>query len=197
MQLFLYTLIVTLGLASYAIGAWKMLRNEYSPSTFSRVVWVLLAINSFAGVWLSNSSVASVLLAVVSLLGCITMCLISFVKGTKEMGHLEYFCLALLVLSIIVWVFFRAPLVNLIISLGAHFIGAAPTYKKVWRNPQSENIAFWSLFFLASVLSIFTSDWSALKTIIYPLYFALFDGSIMLLAMRRFAKSTDISPAVG
>jgi hypothetical protein len=168
-----YITITLLGLASYAIGLWKMLDNQYAPSTFSRVVWLLLTINSFAGVALSNSSPASLLLAAISLIGNIAICIASFWKGTREIGKLEYFCIVLLILSGFVWIFLKAPLINLVISLFAHFIGAVPTYKKVIRYPQSENMAFWLLFFLASVLSVFVSDMSSPKGIIYPIYFAL------------------------
>jgi cation transport ATPase len=188
MNLSLYVAITVLGLASYVIGVWKMLQNKYAPSTFSRVVWVLLAINSFAGVLLSNSSKASILLAAILLIGNAAVCIVSFAKGTREMGHLEYVCLALLIISGVIWIFFKAPLINLSISLIAHFIGAAPTYKKVWRNPKSENTAFWLLFFLASVLSIFVSDHSSLKTIILPIYFIFFDGSIVLLTLRKYSN---------
>lgn len=182
---FIYIIIALLGISSYAAGAWKMLRNKYSPSVFSRIVWVLLAINSFVAVVLSGSS-ASILLGAILLLGNIAICIISFSKGTKGMGNLEYICLVLLAISVLIWIFFRAPVVNLVISLAAHFIGAAPTYKKVWLDPKSEDVTFWFLFFLASALSIFVSDYSSLTTILLPIYFAAFDGSILLLAMRRF-----------
>lgn len=185
LQIGIYIVITILGLSSYIIGLWKILINQYSPSTFSRVVWVLLAVNSFSSVALSNSSQASLLLAAISLAGNIAICIASFWKGTKEMGQLEYVCVALLILSGLVWIFFNAPLVNLGISLLAHFIGAGPTYKKVFRNPHSENMAFWLLFFLASVLSIFVSDTMSFKAIILPVYYALFDGSIIVLILRK------------
>ena len=186
MQIFLLAVITILGVASYVAGVWQMLKGKYLPSTFSRVVWVLLAINSFAGVVLSKSSQSSILLGAILLLGNIAVCIVSFWKGTKTIGKLEYYCIALLVLSGIIWIFFRAPLVNLAISLFAHFIGAAPTYKKVWQNPKGESIAFWSLFFLASVLSIFASQGHSFEMMILPIYFAVFDGSIFLLSMRRY-----------
>jgi hypothetical protein len=119
------------------------------------------------------------------LIGNIAICIASFWKGTRTIGRLEYYCLALLGVSVLVWIFFKAPLVNLSVSLFAHFIGAVPTYKKVWQNPKSESVAFWSLFFAASVLSIFASPSLALGTILLPVYFALFDGSIFVLAMRK------------
>jgi hypothetical protein len=183
-QTFLFIAIAILGLSSYGIGAWQMLKGSYTPSTFSRVVWVLLAINSFAGVYLGGGSKSSILLGGVLLVGNVLICVISFWKGVRTISKLEYFCIVLLIVSGLVWIFFRAPVVNLIISLVAHFIGAAPTYKKVWEDPESESIAFWSLFFLASVLSIFARDDNSLKAIILPIYYAFFDGSIFILALR-------------
>jgi len=188
MTTFLYTLITILGLGSYFMGVREMLQNKYSPSTFSRVIWVLLAINSFAGVFLSNGTKSSILLAGILLLGNITICIVSFWKGAREMGKLEYFSLGLLLISGIIWIFFSAPLVNLFISLFAHFIGGLPTYKKVWINPRSESVDFWSLFFFASLLSIFASDITTVSSIIFPIYFTLFDGSMFVLALRRGSK---------
>ena len=180
----LYLLITLLGILSYAIGIGKMLKNKYAPSTFSRIIWFLLAINSFAGVLLSNSSSASILLAGILLLGNMGICVVSFFKGTRGIGRLEYICSMLLVLSAIVWLVSDAPLVNLLISLLAHFIGAAPTYKKVWHQPESEDIGFWLLFFLASLLSIFVSDASTLKAVIFPIYYMLF--ARVALSRERF-----------
>lgn len=165
-----------------------MLRNQYTPSIFSRVVWLLIAINSFAGIIFSHGSTASVLLGGIALLGSAIICLISFWKGTRTMGQLEYICLALLFLSIVIWVLFRTPLLNLLISLCAHFIGALPTYKKVWLQPRSESTGFWSLFFLASLLSVFVSGTNSLQAIIYPIYYTFFDGGMFLLTLRKHTQ---------
>ena len=191
MTIFLYILITILGIGSYFIGVRDMLRNKYSPSTFSRVIWVLLAINSFAGVFLSNGTKSSILLAGILLLGNIAICAVSFWKGNRKMGKLEYFSLGLLLISGLIWIFFSVPLVNLFISLFAHFIGGLPTYKKVWINPKSESVGFWSLFFFASLLSVFASDITSISSIVFPIYFTLFDGSMFVLALRMGGKYSD------
>lgn len=74
---------------------------------------------------------------------------------------------------------------NLTLSLFAHYIGALPTYKKVWVDPKSESVAFWSLFFIARVLSMLIGISSPLTTNIFLIYFTTFDGGIMLLALRK------------
>lgn len=184
-NIILYTLIAVLGVASYAVGVQQMLTDRYSPSVFSRVIWVLLAVNSFAGVVLSGGSASSILLGGILLLGNIAICVVSFWKGTREIGAIEYVCILLLVSSIFIWIFSDAPLLNLSLSLFAHFIGGVPTYKKVLKDSRSESTAFWSLFFFASLLSVFTSEVTSLRSIVLPVYFVIFDGSMTLLTLRK------------
>lgn len=59
----LYIMILCLGVATYVSAVWQMLTGTYSPSFFSRGVWFLLGINSFASVVLAEGSRASVVLA--------------------------------------------------------------------------------------------------------------------------------------
>ncbi len=190
MEKTLYILIVLFGCASYLVGLKEMLNGKYAPSVFSRVVWLLLAVISFAGVVVSNSTKPSMLLAGIFLLGNATICLTSFWKGTRDIGKLEYICLAILVISGLVWITFKAPLVSVAISLFAHFVGAVPTYKRVWEKPSSESTGFWSLFFIASILSVMASGSQPAKLIIFPIYFMFFDGSMTLLSLRHRGSSS-------
>lgn len=130
MELVLNLLIISFGAASYLVGIKEMLQNKYAPSVFSRVVWLLLALISFAGVFSSQSSSSSILLAGIFLLGNAAICLLSFWKGSRGIGRLEYICLAILAVSLIIWVAFDAPLVSLAVSLLAHFIGVRQHIKK-------------------------------------------------------------------
>lgn len=178
-------LILFFGAASYLVGTKQIFTGKYRPSFFSRTVWLLLAIISFGGVLASGSSKASITLAAIFLLGNAVICIGSFLKGTREIGKLEYICLAILAISLLVWVIFNSPLVSLAISLFAHLVGAAPTYKRVIQNPQNESFGFWSLFFVASFLSIVASLGNPAQAMIFPIYFTIFDGSMALLSIRN------------
>lgn len=167
------------------VGIVQMWKGTYSPSTFTRVVWVLLAVNSFAGLLLTSTSQSAIVLGVVFLAGNVGMCLFGFWKGNRSIGRVELICLGLLVISGIIWIFFRVPLVNLLISFLAHFIGGIPTIKRAWLNPRDESVAFWSLFFFGSLLSLFGANNFSFKEIAFPLYFTLFDGGMFFLSMRK------------
>jgi len=134
---------------------------------------------------LSGGTKSSILLGSIFLLGNITICILSFHKGVREFGKIEIYTLILLLISILIWIFFDAPLVNLLISLFAHFIGGMPTYKRVWINPKTESFGFWSLFFVSSFLSVLISDFTSIKAIVFPLYFMIFDGVMTLLTLRK------------
>lgn len=185
MQGVLFGLIIFFGASSYVVGVSQMLRGTYAPSVFSRVVWLLLAINSFAGVVASHSTEASIVLAGIFLLGNIAMCVTSLWKGTHGVGVLEYICIALLVVSVSIWLVFDAPLVSLAVSLFIHFIGGLPTYRRAWQNPASESAAFWLLFFVASALSLIASWGSPWMLMIFPIYFTVFEGGMVVLTARR------------
>ncbi len=180
-----YVLIALFGCASYIVGTFEMIMGKYGPSVFSRVVWLLLATISFSDIVASHSAFASILLSSIFLVGNATICLFSFWKGSRIIGNLEYVSLGILIASAIVWLVFDAPVVSLAISLLAHFVGGTPTYSKVWRSPESESAGFWSLFFIASALSLLADLHQPFKSLIFPSYFVVFDGVMTILSLRR------------
>lgn len=185
-----YLLIILLGLGSYLFAFRNIWHGKYQPNVFSRGVWFLLAVNSFAGVVFSEGTKASIVLASLYLVGCLGMFILSFKNGHLKIGRLEIFCLILLGLSGILWITSSVPIVNLGLSILGHFIGALPTYKKVWLRPKSESKVFWGLFFLSSLLSVFASTGSPVEKQLLPIYFVLFDGGMLALCLRHFKPRT-------
>lgn len=182
---FLITFFVTL---SYFVGAKAIVTNRYRPSIYSRAIWLLLALNSFASVLALKTAFPTILLAGLVLLGSLVIFLLSIKKSKKEFGQAEFISSILLILSLAIWIFTQLPLLNLTISLLAHFIGGIPTYKKVLKNPKDEDIPFWLFFFIGSLLTLLSTDTMIFSNYLYPLYFVLFDGGMVFLCMRRYVK---------
>lgn len=177
--------VLGFGLTALATAVVQMLQGTYSPSFFSRGVWFLLAIVSFLGVLLGDGSDTSVALAVALLIGNAAVFITSYWKGSREFGLVEKACLGLLGVAVGGWIVFDSPYLGLVLSLTAHFIGGVPTLWRVLRRPQSEQAYHWYFFFVGCIISIAASSDKSLEVILFPVYFAFFDGLIILLANRR------------
>lgn len=180
-----FILIAFLGVTTYASAVYQILYGKYSPSFFSRGVWLLLGINSFVGVLFGSGTKASVILSATLLVGNLGVFLASYKKGSRDFGWVEKLSLVLLVIALLVWIFFKAPFVTLVISLVAHFIGGIPTIWRVAKNPESEQAWHWYFFFTACILTIIASPDKSISAILFPIYFGFFDGLIIVLANRK------------
>lgn len=185
MEKLFFILIALLGITTYVSAVYQMLYGKYSPSFFSRGVWLLLGINSFIGVLCGSGTKASVILAATLLFGNLAVFLVSYKKGSREFGNVEKLSLVLLMIAFLVWVLFKAPLVTLIISLVAHFIGGVPTISRTIVRPENEQAWHWYFFFTACIVSIIASPDKHISAILFPVYFAIFDGIIIFLANRK------------
>lgn len=180
-----YISILILGICTYASAVIQMRQGTYSPSLFSRAIWLLLGINSFAGVLFGGGSSSSKLLAGTLFFGNVVVFLASIKKGSREFGIVEIISLMLFFVSCLIWILFSEPLVNLVLSLVAHFIGGIPTIVRTIKNPASEKAVHWYFFFVASVLTVVNSPQRNIRSILFPVYFILFDGLIIYLVNRR------------
>lgn len=185
LKIFFYIAILLLGIATYVSAVMQMLLRQYQPSFFSRGVWFLLGVNSFAGVLLGGGSTSSVILAATLFAGNTAVFIASYWYGSRKFQTAEKLSLAMLIVSGIVWFTLQAPFVSLVIGLAAHFIGGIPTIARVVRKPGSEQALHWYFFCLASIISVVASPQKTLHAILFPVYFACFDGLIIILANRR------------
>ncbi len=175
-----FILIALLGITAYGSAVYQVLYGKYSPSFFSRGVWLLLGVNSFIGVLFGNGTKASVILAATLLVGNLAVFLASYKKGSRDFGKVEKLSLTLLVIALFIWVIFKAPFLTLVISLGG-----IPTIVRAAKNPESEQAVHWYFFFTACLLTIIASPDKTISAILFPIYFAFFDGSIILLVNRN------------
>lgn len=181
----LLILVAILGVLTYVSAVYQMIFGKYSPSFFTRGVWLLLGINSFIGVLFGEGTKASVILALTLLVGNAAVFIVSYKKGSRNFGNVEKLSLILLIIAMTVWLVLDAPFITLIISLVAHFIGGMPTIWRTIKKPENEQALHWYFFFSASVISIIASPNKTITAILFPVYFALFDGLIIFLANRK------------
>lgn len=180
---------------SYFIGIRSILVGKYKPSIYSRIIWFLLTLNSYASIIALKNSRLIIAYGSLALIGNFVILFLSIKKSERIFGPTELVSSSLLVISLLIWIFTRLPLLNLTIGLIAHFIGGVPTIKRVAKDPKTEDIQFWLYFCVASILTTIDTPKTGLKSYLYPLYFALFDGLMAVLCARKYLSSSKNTPA--
>lgn len=181
-------IILLIGLLSglsYIAGLHSIVTHRYKPKVFSRTVWLLLAINGLIGLVSLGSENETILLSAVQVTGSLFILIGSLKYSVFTFGKVEIISSLLLFLSLLIWLFFDIPAINVGISLIAHFIGGIPTLIGVIKDPESENFLFWGLFGIASIITVATLDTYNIESLMFPLYFSIFNVTVASLAVRK------------
>jgi len=173
---------------SYSFGISSICRGKYQPSIYSRVVWLLIAVNCFIGVLALNNSPGTLILTGISVIGSLVMLISALKYSVHIFGVTEIICTILLVISILLWILLDSPLINVILGLTAHFIGGIPSIMRAIKKADSENILFWFFFAVASILALFQADKTHVDKFIFSLYHVIFDGGMTLIVARQYLK---------
>lgn len=181
-------LIILLIAASYFFGAKAILENKYFPNIYSRIIWLLLAINGLISVILLKNSPSVILFAILGLVGNLLIFVLSLKKSKKIFGPVELISTIFLFVSLGLWIFTKLPFLNLSIGLIVSFIGGIPTFVKVIKEPNDEDILFWLFFALASGITLLDSYSTNISGYLFPLYYLVINVFVTLLCLRRYLK---------
>ncbi|MFA5770221.1 MAG: hypothetical protein WC894_01860 [Patescibacteria group bacterium] len=179
-------LIIFLITASYFFGSKAILENKYFPNVYSRIIWLLLAINGLVSVIILKNNFSIILFAVLGFIGSLLIFILSLKKSKKIFGPIEFISTIFLFVSLGFWIFTKLPFLNLTIGLIISFIGGIPTFVKVIKNPKDEDILFWLFFALGSFVTVLNSDRSNISGYLFPLYYLITNTVMTLFCSRRY-----------
>lgn len=172
---------------SYLIGFHAILKKGYRPNLFTRIVFLCLSINNLASVISLHNQYSTLVLAWVTFIGSLLIFFGAIIfKGERLWGISETISTTLLIISLLFWIFTDVPVINLSIGLVAHLLGSLPTVVRVIKKPESENIPFWLLFAIASIITLFSTHSGNIKDYLFATYFCIFDSSLAILAFRKY-----------
>ena len=186
----MYLLIIILISASYFFGAKAITENKYFPSIYSRVIWLMLALNGLISVILLKNNFSVILYGILGFLGSFLILILSLKRSKKIFGPIELVSTIFLFFSLGLWIFTKLPFLNLSIGLIVSFIGGIPTFVQVIKNPKEEDILFWLFFSLGSFVTILNSDRSNISGYLFPLYYLVTNSAMTILCARRYIIKT-------
>ncbi len=185
---------LALGIVGYASYITGILKGRVHPHAFSWGVWGLMATLTFLGQHVAGAGPGSwvIGLAAVSSFLIFFLCL---KYGEPRITRLDGVMLGVGVLSLLLWVVTKDPMLSVVLAVSADVIGGSgPTLRKAYDNPWTEN----PLFFMCSVgkyivALVALSSWNL--TTLFPLCANLLTNGVLLaviLVRRRQVLQREV-----
>lgn len=136
-QLLLFFSVAS-NITAYAIYLRSMFKGKIKPHAITFLVWTLILGVNFLVQIFSNVGFSSILLGT-NLLGCLIIFLYCVKKGYTEYNWIDWLCLSLGVLIIILWLITKTPLYSVIIACVIDLLAFAPSFRKSYFKPQDDS----------------------------------------------------------
>lgn len=172
-----------LALGGYIPYIIAILRGQTKPNRATWLIWTivggLLAVSYIA----AGENSKSIWLPIGYFVGPFFTALLSIRYGYSAWSKLDSICVLLALLSLIPWLLTHNPITTLAINVFIDLLGAVPTLVKTYREPETEDLTAWFIFFVANTLQLFAIEtWNL--TALYPLYLFFLAGSLTILILK-------------
>lgn len=148
----------------------QMVRGSNRPNRATWIIWTVVGFN-FLVSYRDLGATDTLWVSIGNFVAFFFVMALSFRYGVGGWTRFDKFCLAGAGVGIAIWWFLNAPLLALWVGIVVDFLGALPTLRKSYRNPESEDFLSWVLFLVSNTVNLFAiSDWT-LAQASYPVYF--------------------------
>ena len=163
----------------------SILKGKTKPQRATFAIWSAVSIVGLVSYIASGATDTIWVIWAYTILGFIVF-LLSFKYGTGGFNKLDVICLVGAGMGIVLWIWTNNPGYALYISIFCELLGWMPTFKKMYIDPESEDLLAWSIaLFAASLNVIAITSWKP-DIAIYPLYIVITDlAAVTILLARR------------
>ncbi len=177
-----------LGMVPYVISIY---RGKTKPHLFSNLIWAIVTAIAFFGQVTKDAGPGAWTTGVATLFTIYT-CFLAIKYGTKDVAKIDYIFLSLGLLSIIPWILTDDPTISVVMATFIDACGFAPTIRKTWNDPKSENLFSWVVNLIRHGLSMFAMRSFVLATFIYPLALLFMNIITILVILRNKIKPAKV-----
>jgi hypothetical protein len=171
-----------LAISGYIPYIYSIITGETKPNRATWFIWTIVG-GLLAFSYIAEGDQNSIWLPLCYFLGPLMVALLSLKYGYAEWSHLDTICIVAATLSIIPWIYADSASTTLIINLIIDSTGAIPTLVKTFREPETEDLVAWLVFFVANTLQLFAiSLWNLAS--LYPIYLFLLATSMVIFILR-------------
>lgn len=159
-----------------------MLRGTTRPNIVSWALWTLIQVIAIAAQLSAGASWSIILLFAMTFNTSLVTILGLIGYGYKKYSWLDWGCLVLAILAIVLWQITNQPLIALVLAIVADLIIAIPTIAKTYREPFTETPSSWFLLTVAAALSIVSTTIYDASNLAFQTYLVLVNMLVWSLA---------------
>lgn len=165
-----------MGFLPYVITVYQ---GKTSPNRASWSIWASLGIILAVSNYQEGARDTMPLLTAYAICQ-ITIALLSLKYGEGGWNTFDRTCLLGALISIVLWQLYDSPLIAIAISIAIDSLGALPTIKKSYLQPETEDLFSWMMFWTAGTCNILAlNEWSAIAA--QPIYLFTFNSIVIFL----------------
>jgi hypothetical protein len=178
-----------LGFLPYLVSIYQ---GKTRPNRATWWIWAIVGL-ILCYSYYSSGAVNTIWVPVSAAVGHLIIAILAIKYGEGGWNRFDRWCLLSAGISLLLWWQFSSPIIALVINIGIDFLGALPTIRKSYYQPQTEDPFSWIIFLSAHTLNLFAlKNWSfALSA--YPLYLFLSTATIVVFLLRPKMRSQPTS----
>lgn len=124
-----------------------ILRGTTKPNLISWITWSLLTGVATAAAISANENIAALFTGSATVETTLIV-ILGLRKGYVKYTRFDIWCQAGAIVGIVLWQLFDSPAIGVIAAVAIDFIGALPTFRHAWLNPEEET---WTAYALAAL----------------------------------------------
>ncbi len=162
-------------------------KRKTTPHTYSWLIWSILQITGVVAIIVGHGGYYGVLGIGIGALFCLSIFVLSFKYGTKNITAIDTFSFIGALLAIVIWIFTKNPLYSVVLISIIDFVGFIPTIRKGYEEPYTETMSTYLMASISDVFAILALSTFSLVTTLYlgTLVFSNALFVVILLYRRR------------
>ncbi|MBI1862853.1 hypothetical protein HYS00_01895 [Candidatus Microgenomates bacterium] len=164
-----------------------ILKGTTKPNAVSWGGWFLLTLIATFAQFSSGAS-WSVILIITETIKVGIIFLLALKYGVQEYTKLDWVCLALGLLAVVLWKLTNQPVLAIVLAVIADLIMAYPTFVKSFYEPYTETASAFVIAAVAALLSVVSTQIYDSANLIYPVYLILANtvlGTLIILGQKK------------
>lgn len=182
---------IIFGLISAIIGVISFLpylkdifARKTKPHIYTWLIWTIIQGIGVIAMIIDGAGAGSWAL-VIGTLFIFFIFLLSFKYGSKKITKFDTALLISAIIAIIIWIIQKDPLISVILICIIDFAGFIITYKKIYKEPESETISLYFMYALSNMFALFAMSQYTVITSLYTTFLLCANSFCVLLIIFR------------